>query len=60
MSNSMSGSGFYSYGATGFTFTCEWCERENVKVDGYVDDDNSFWGECPDCDLLTEIKEEGE
>jgi hypothetical protein len=58
MTTSMSGSGFNSYGATGFTFTCEWCEHENIKVDGYVDDDNMFWGECVKCDALTDIKEE--
>ena len=53
----LQGSGFYSYGVTGLSFTCESCGVVNEKVDGYSDDFGTFWGECSKCDDLTELKD---
>lgn len=53
----LQGSGFYSYGVTGLSFTCEHCGVVNEKVDGYSDDDRTLWGECIKCDDLTELKD---
>lgn len=52
----LKGSGFYSYRTTGFTFECSECGHENIKVDGYVDDWGSHYGQCEKCNEYTEIE----